>query len=323
MNNQSESTLLDIIYDENNDIWDIVEEIQNFNRDFGFIETFANSMTMKINEIILLSQWDEDYFNDEREYMWERILRLDDALMEMWLATYEYRGEEFYEKGRLSAFGCKVWIKISDNEVFKECIETQNEENKNILYEFMYSCILDSQNRENIKKSQDNQIEQNKDNLDIVWKLQEIWDISHSGLRELIEDYNNLCLQQSLLSKFYITKFRDFFRPKSIEFIEDFQQFETVWADWFWAFESLLKSTSQEWKHVKYILQLGTFLEESLNYTSELILQEVGQTIKRIPNPETSQETIKFKNLEHLHFIQKFYYLYDKRKYFLKANMDI
>lgn len=323
MNNYTESGLLDMIYDENQNLKSIIFEIKNFNENFSFIETFITSTSMKVNDIILIQEWDEDYFEEERDYLAERILRLDDALSEMWLATYEYRGEEFYQDWEINAFGCKIWIKISDSQLFKEFISTQKSSNIDRLYEFMYSCILDSQNRVNFQKQKDNQIENNQDNLDIVWKLQEIWDISHSGLRELIEDYNNLRLQQSLLSKFYITKFRDFFKPKSIEFIGDFQQFEKVWEDWFWAFESLLKSTSQDWKHVKYILQLGTFLEESLNHTSKLILQEGRQSIKRIPNLENSKETIKFKNLEHLHFIHKFYYLYDKRKYFLKANMDI
>ena len=323
MNNYTESRLLDMIYNENKDIYSIVNEIQNFNKNFGFIKSLKESMSEAVNSIMSVDEYNKEIYSDERWYLAERILKLDDALMEMWLSTYKYRGEEFYRDWEINAFGCKIWIKISDSQLFKEFISTQKSSNIDTLYEFMYSCILDSQNRENIKKSQDNQIEQNKDNLDIIWNLQEIWNISHSGLAELVEDYNNLRLQQSLLSKFYITKFRDFFKPKSIEFIGDFQQFEKVWEDWFWAFESLLKSTSQDWKHVKYILQLGTFLADSLNHTSRLILQEVGQSIKRIPNLENSKETIKFKNLEYLHFIQKFYYLYDKRKYFLIANMDI
>ncbi len=320
MENYTENSLLDMIYDENQNLKSVLLEIKNFNENFSFIETFADNISMKINDIILLEEWDEDYFNEEREYLAERILRLDDALMEMWLATYEYRGEEFYGNWEINAFGCKIWIKISDIEIFEEFISTQKSSNIDELYEFIYSCILDSQNRENFRNIQP---ESNENNLDIIWNLQQMWEISHSGLRELVQNYHNWSLHQSLLSKFYITKFREFFQPKSIEFIGDFQELEKVRKEGLWAFESIMSSNSPDWNYKKSALELWTFLDMSLDYTYQLIIQELLQLTNRISNPKTSKETIKFKNLEYLHFVQKFYHLYDKRKLFLKKNMDL
>lgn len=320
MKNYTENSLLEMIYDENLDIYSIVKEIQHFNKNFGFLKTLQESMSEAVNSIMSLEEYNKEIYSDERWYLAEKILKMDDALMEMWLATYEYRWEEFYEDWKINAFGCKIWIKISDIEIFKEFISTQTPQNQNILFDFLYLCILDSLNRKNFQHTWP---EINENSLDIIWALADIENLSHTELKEFVTDYNDLSLFQSLLSKTYILKFYDIFYPQSISWIENFDELENVWADWLWAFAELLSSVSQDWKHWKYVLQLWVFLEEGLDYTYELIQTEVFNEKNRIWNWVSTSGWGVFKNSDHQRFVTDFHNLYKERKYFLIANMDL
>lgn len=296
------------IQQQNHTLDTILDEIEAFNNEYGFIESFATSIRQRINALALCDEW----FDEERLIKTEDILHFATSLEKMWLEIYDYRGEEFYENNKLSAFGNKIGLNICDTKLFKEFISTQSEETSERFYTFLFQVILDSLHKSDFYWELRDWEEKNKSISDQIEYLENLWNINSVYINFLIEDYKNTSLYQSLLSKFVITHYAPDLSVTSLNNIQNFSVLTEAWDESFKALRRILHSDSQENHHEQHLRLLADFLQEKLETTNKMIFNELM---------EAKEDFVKWKikkmyrSQEHKNFVEKFFNLAHARRH--------
>lgn len=289
----------------------ILDKITEFNNDYGFIASYANSVRQKINSIALFDQW----FDEERALKIEDILSYGDSLEKMWLEIYDYRWEEFYENNRPSASGNKIGLNIFDWELFKEFISTQTPEVSEKFYTFLFQVILDNALKSDFYWELKNWEEKNKSIYEQLEYLEDLWNITSPYLQYLIEDYKNQSLYQSLLSKFIFTNYTPELSITSLQNIQNFTVLENAWDESFKALKVIMGSESFESHHEQHLRLLAKFLKECLENTNKMIFNELMEAKKQFQ--EWKIKAV-YNNDQHEKFITKFFNKAHARRYLIE-----
>lgn len=288
----------------------ILQEIAEFNKSYGLIQKTSKSVKQSVNTLIDEHEyWDE--FDEEREFRVERILHFADEIWEYGLKISIYKWEEFYESNTLKSEGYKIWLEISDENLFIEFIQTQSPEANKRIFTFFFNVIIDSLKMSDFYGKNHANEEKNKHISDVLDIVQKCGEIHSPQMNFLIEDYKNLSLYQSLLSKFSITHFSEYLYVTSVKKLDNFENIENAIIDWFGAIDTIWKTQSRKNHHLQHQRLLAEFMQDSLNHIYTIIFKEVIQD-KEI-NSRNPQHHI-FKNAAHMSFVNNFFREYVKRK---------
>ncbi len=311
MGNFGKLDFLECIENQEYSLKYILDEIIEFNKEYGFIESYANSVKQRINKLALC----DEFFDDDRLKKTEEILRFGTSLEKMWLEIYDYRWEEFYENNRPSASGNKIGLNIFDWELFKEFISTQNPEISEKFYTFLFQVILDNSLKSDFYWELKNWEEKNKSISNQLEYLEDLWNITSPHLQYLIEDYKNRSLYQSLLSKFIFTNYTPELSITSLQNIKNFTVIENAWDESFKALKVIMDSESFESHHENHLRLLADFLNDCINSTYKLIFSDLIQAKE---DYDSGNKQNLYKNNEHKIFVQEFYKKLNTRKYLIE-----
>lgn len=318
MENQSSSFFDQELDWEEHSLDSMIQEIWDFNKYYGFIKTVSKSVSHRVNSI-LRDNMDKESFDQERDFRFERILRFNDLLIDMWLEVYDYRGEEFYEDNKISATWHKIWLLIVDEEIFLEFVNEITPDENNRLFTFLYEVIVDSLKKSDFywwSKVNSQKIQQITEFLDIANKCEKIF----SGkMNWLLEDYKNYSLYQSLLSKMTIVQLYNNAYIDSLKKFDNYEYLENVIIDWFWALDTIQKSKSTSQYHKKYEYLLAEVLHDILHHVYTVAYEEVVHDKKlHYKNPEHPV----FQSVLHQSFIINFLREYQNRKKMLSQVLS-
>ena len=294
----------------------IIQEIAEFNKDYGFIETFSDSIHYRVNSV-LNEDMDDKSFDEEREFRVEKILEFNEILIDMWLEVYSYRWEEFYEDNKISAKWNKIWLFIADKDIFIDFVNKLPEELNNRLFTFLYTVSIDSLKKSDFYRWKKFDEEKILEIIDMVWIMNTCDRVCSSEMRWLMEDYQNLSLYQSLLSKMTIIQMYNNVYIDSLKQLDEYEYLENLLIDWFWALDMIQQSQSVWMHHKKHEYLLAEVLRDCLNHLHNIAYEE---TIHDKKMHDKNPEYPIFQNIFHQWFIVNFFREYTKRKNILSQT---
>ncbi len=315
MGNFGKFDFVENIQQQDHSIDNILDEIIEFNNEYGFIESYANSVKQKINKLALC----DEFFDDDRLKKTEEILRFGTSLEKMWLEIYDYRWEEFYENNRPSAYWNKIWLNIFDWELFKEFISNQTPEVSEKFYTFLFQVILDNAHASDFYWKLKDGEEKNKMISDQLEYLEDLGNINSIYMNNLIEDYKKRSLYQSLLSKFIITNYTPELSISSLQNVQNFSVIEDAWNESFKALKTIMDSESYKNHHETHLRLLAKFLKDCIDNTYTLIFSDL---IKAKEDYDSGNKENLYKNNGHKIFVQQFYKKLHSRKYLIEQILS-
>lgn len=289
----------------------MLDEITDFNNNYGFIEYDKKNTKQKVNTII--SQ--DELFETDRCVKSEQILRFAKSLEKIGLKITDYRWEEFYQNNIVVASWNKIGIDISDKKLFKEFISTQSEETSEKLYTFLFQVILDSARLNDFYWESKARDVKNMQLVDQLEYLDELWNITSIHMNNLIQDYKNRSLYQSLLSKFIITNYTPQLMVVSLKNITDFSLLTNAWNESFKVLKLIMDSESYKSHHEQHLRLLANTLKNCLDDTYTLIFSDL---IRAKEDYDSGNKENLYKNNGHKIFVQEFYKKLHSRKYLIE-----